>query len=189
MQWELPPAGFLSSEADELVPIVLQANERFFALAKDVNQLMMAMAQESLNTVQTSSMADDAVLVRLLMRAAGFYQGALLMAERGMYVECRAMARSVIEVSLAVAAMGGDKATFMQMLRDDHLKSRRNRYLTLHTHSTDPGTRKTAPPKSSHVLGIGQRDAFASQDRAENFHDLRLSDEGFHQAYNDCLRR
>ncbi|MEG8231502.1 DUF5677 domain-containing protein [Pseudomonas orientalis] len=143
MQWELPPAGFLSSEADELVPIVLQANERFFALAKDVNQLMMAMAQESLNTVHTSSMADDAVLVRLLMRAAGFYQGALLMAERGMYVECRAMARSVIEVSLAVAAMGGDKATFMQMLRDDHLKSRRTRYLTLHTHSTDPGTRKT----------------------------------------------
>lgn len=128
MQWELPLAGFLSSEADELVPIILQANERFFALAKDVNQLIMAMVQESLNTVHTSSMADDAVLVRLLMRAAGFYQGALLMAERGMYVECRAMARSVIEVSLAVAAMGGDKATFMQMLRDDHLKSRRNRY-------------------------------------------------------------
>ncbi|GGJ20923.1 hypothetical protein GCM10009085_13840 [Pseudomonas avellanae] len=72
MQWELPPAGFLSSEADELVPIVLQANERFFALAKDVNQLIMAMAQESLNTVHTSSMADDAVLVRLLMRAACF---------------------------------------------------------------------------------------------------------------------
>lgn len=45
----------------------------YFVLAKDVNQLMMAMAQESLNIVHTSSMADDAVLVRLLMRAAGFY--------------------------------------------------------------------------------------------------------------------
>lgn len=32
MQWELPPAGFLGSEADELVPIVLQANEKFFVL-------------------------------------------------------------------------------------------------------------------------------------------------------------
>ncbi|MNJ44247.1 hypothetical protein D3C77_392900 [compost metagenome] len=64
------------------------------------------------------------------------------MAERGMYVECRAMARSVIEVSLAVAAMDGDKATFMQMLRDDHLKSRRNRYQTLLAHSTDPEVRR-----------------------------------------------
>ena len=101
MQRELTLAGFLSSEVDELVPIILQANEKFFALAKDVNHLMMAIAQVSLNTVHTSSMADGAVLVRLLMRAAGFYQGALLMAERGMHVECRAMARSVIEVRVS----------------------------------------------------------------------------------------
>lgn len=143
MQRELPQAGFLSSEVEELVPIILQANERLFALAKDVNHLMMAIAQVSLNTVHTSSMADGAILVRLLMRAAGFYQGALLMAERGMYVECRAMARSVIEVSLAVAAMDGQKAKFIQMLRDDHLKSRRNRYQTLYGYSTDPKARKT----------------------------------------------
>ena len=39
--------------------------------------------------------------------------------------------------------MDGEKAKFIQMLRDDHLKSRRNRYLTLHDHSTDPKTRKT----------------------------------------------
>ncbi|MEB0228422.1 hypothetical protein [Pseudomonas sp. 10S4] len=142
MQWELPLAGFLSSEVDEAVPAILQANEELFALAKDVNHLIMAIAQEALNTVHTSSMDEGAVLVRLLMRAAGFYQGALLMAERGMYVECRAMARSVIEVSLAVAAMDGDRVTFMQMLRDDHLKSRRNRYQTLFTHSTDPKSRK-----------------------------------------------
>jgi hypothetical protein len=142
MKWQLPLAGFLSEEVDQAVPAILQANEKLFALANDVNHLIMAMAQEALNTVQTGSMEDDAVLVRLLMRAAGFYQGALLMAERGMYVECRAMARSVIEVSLAVAAMDGDKATFMQMLRDDHLKSRRNRYQTLLSHSTDPDSRK-----------------------------------------------
>lgn len=142
MQWELPLAGFLSSEVEESVPAILQANEELFVLAKDVNHLIMAIAQEALNTVHTSSMEDGAVLVRLLMRAAGFYQGALLMAERGMYVECRAMARSVIEVSLAVAAIDGDKATFIQMLRDDYLKSRRNRYQTLLAHSTDPKARK-----------------------------------------------
>ncbi|WP_137983601.1 DUF5677 domain-containing protein [Pseudomonas viridiflava] len=142
MQWELPLAGFLSSEVDDAVPVILQANEELFALAKDVNHLIMAIAQEALNTVHTGSMEDRAVLVRLLMRAAGFYQGALLLAERGMYVECRSMARSVIEVSLAVAAVDGDKGAFMKMLRDDHLKSRRNRYRTLLDHSTDPKARK-----------------------------------------------
>ncbi|MEF9896762.1 MAG: hypothetical protein RR736_18900 [Pseudomonas sp.] len=142
MQLKLPPAGFLSSEIDEAVPAILQANEELFALARDVNHLIMAISQEALNTVHTSSMDVGAVVVRLLMRAAGFYQGALLMAERGMHVECRAMARSVIEVSLAVAAMDGDKDTFMQMLRDDHLKSRRNRYQTLLAHSSDHEARK-----------------------------------------------
>ncbi|WP_095159891.1 DUF5677 domain-containing protein [Pseudomonas sp. Irchel 3E13] len=142
MQWKLPLAGFLSSEIDDAAALIREANQELFGLAKDVNLLIMAMAQEALNTVHTSSMDEEAVLVRLLMRAAGFYQGALLMAERGMYVECRAMARSVIEVSLAVAAMDGDKDKFMQMLRDDHLKSRRNRYQTLFGHSKDPEARQ-----------------------------------------------
>lgn len=142
MEWKLPEAGFLSSDVEDAVPAILQANDELFGFARDVNHLIMAIAQDAVNTVHTSSMSEEAVLVRLLMRAAGFYQGALLMAERGMFVECRAMARSVIEVSLAVSAMDGDKGTFIQMLRDDHLKSRRNRYQTLHTQSTDPEARK-----------------------------------------------
>ncbi|WP_070096013.1 hypothetical protein [Pseudomonas sp. NBRC 111139] len=48
----------------------------------------------------------------------------------------------MIEVSLAVSAMDGDRDKFMQMLRDDHLKSRRNRYQTLLTQSTEPEARK-----------------------------------------------
>ncbi|WP_070096012.1 hypothetical protein [Pseudomonas sp. NBRC 111139] len=92
MEWILPKAGFLSSEVDEAVPTILQANQKLFGLVKDVNHLIMAVAQEAVNTVHTSSMSERAVLVRLLMRAAGFYQGALMLAERAMYVECRAMA-------------------------------------------------------------------------------------------------
>ncbi|MES3708736.1 hypothetical protein QC590_10880 [Pseudomonas putida] len=142
MECNLPKAGFLSSDIDKAIPGILQANNELFLLTKDVNHLIMAIAQEAVNTVHTSSMSEEAVLVRLLMRAAGFYQGALLMAERGMFVECRAMARSVIEVSLAVSAMDGDKDTFIQMIRDDHMKSRRNRYQTLLAQSTEPKVRK-----------------------------------------------
>jgi len=142
MEWNIPKAGFLSSEVEDAVPAILGANHELFGLARDANHLIMAIVQETVNTVHTSSMSEEAVLVRLLMRAAGFYQGALLMAERGMFVECRAMARSVIEVSLAVSAMDGDKDTFIQMIRDDHMKSRRNRYQTLLAQSTEPKVRK-----------------------------------------------
>jgi hypothetical protein len=119
------------------------------------------------------------------MRAAGFYQGALLMAERGMYVECRAMARSVIEVSLAVAAMDGDKAKFMQMIRDDHLKSRRNRYMTLQEHIDDPKARRallTAIGKLEKSLSIMSPKAVAALGplEAAYYHYQVLSDNAGH---------
>lgn len=75
MEWSLPKAGFLSTDVEDAVPAILQANDELFGFARDVNHLIMAIAQEAVNTVHTSSMSEEAVLVRLLMRAAGFYQG------------------------------------------------------------------------------------------------------------------
>ncbi|MWV13624.1 hypothetical protein F3I62_16090 [Pseudomonas sp. R-28-1W-6] len=128
MTWTLPPAGFLSLDIDEAIPAIREANADLFDFSKEVNHLLMKLAEQAVNTVQTSSMEQGAVVVRLLLRGAGSFQGHLLMAERGMHVESRIMIRSVLEVSFAVAAILKNSDSFMRMLRDDHHKSRRQQY-------------------------------------------------------------
>jgi hypothetical protein len=131
MQIKTPSAGFLSSEVDEARSAILDANVESFALCKDANLVMMKIVQEALDSVHTTSWDPKAVVVRLLLRAAGAHQGAMLLSERGMHVEGRTMARTLLEVGFSIGALSESESTFMQMLRDDHFKSRRQRYLTL----------------------------------------------------------
>lgn len=131
MNWKVPPAGFLGSEVDSVCEAIMEANADWFSLAKSTNLLTMRIVQEALDTVHTTSWAPEAVAVRLLLRAAGVYQGALLMTQRGMHVEGRIMARSLLEVSFSVGALTTAQSKYIQMLQDDHLKSRRQRFQTL----------------------------------------------------------
>jgi hypothetical protein len=131
MDVKVPAAGFLSSEIDDTRPAIMEANAMSFALSKDANLLMMKIVQEALDSVHTTSWDPKAVVVRLLLRATGAFQGAMLLAERGMYVEGRIMARTLLEVSFSIGALSEAESTFMQMLRDDHFKSRRQRFVTL----------------------------------------------------------
>lgn len=105
MSWNVPPAGFLGSELDSACEAIVEANADWFSLAKTTNLLTMRIVQEALDTVHESSWSAEAIAVRLLLRAAGVFQGALLMAQRGMHVEGRIMARSLLEVSFSVGAL------------------------------------------------------------------------------------
>ena len=131
MTWTVPPAGFLGREIDLACDEITEANADWFALAKSTNLLTMRIVQEALDTIQSTLWSAEAIAVRLLLRAAGVYQGALLMTQRGMHVEGRIMARSLLEISFSVGALTTDQSKYIQMLRDDHLKSRRNRFQTL----------------------------------------------------------
>jgi hypothetical protein len=144
MNWKVPPAGFLGSELDSACEAIVEANADWFSLAKSTNLLTMRIMQEALDKVHATSWSAEAIAVRLLLRAAGIYQGALLMAQRGMHVEGRIMARSLLEVSFSVGALTSAQSKYIQMLRDDHLKSRRNRFQTLQNqgHAKTPGERK-----------------------------------------------
>ncbi|KQM56036.1 hypothetical protein ASE80_02935 [Pseudomonas sp. Leaf15] len=104
----------------------------------------MRIVQEALDKIHANSWSAEAIAVRLLLPAAGVYQGALLMAQRGMHVEGRIMARSLLEVSFSVGALTSAQSKYIQMLRDDHLKSRRNRIQTLlnQDHAKTPAERK-----------------------------------------------
>lgn len=144
MNWKVPPAGFLGSELDSACEAIVEANADWFSLAKTTNLLTMRIVQEALDKVHATSWSADAIAVRLLLRAAGVYQGALLMAQRGMHVEGRIMARSLLEVSFSVGALTSVQEKYIQMLKDDHLKSRRNRFQTLQNqgHAKSPVERK-----------------------------------------------
>lgn len=151
MKWELPLGGFLSSNVEESIPAIKKANAELFDFSKDVNHLFMKVANEAVNTVQTGSMAQESITVRLLLRGAGSFQGHLLLAERGMHVESRVMIRSVLEVSFAVAAMIKNSEGFIRMLHDDHHKSRRQQYQSVLKYSSLDGERL-----KSVQLGIAQ---------------------------------
>lgn len=144
MNWKVPPAGFLGSELDSACEAIMEANCDWFSLAKSTNLLTMRIVQEALDNVHATSWSAEAIAVRLLLRAAGIYQGALLLAQRGMHVEGRIMARSLLEVSFSVGALNSVQSKYIQMLRDDHLKSRRNRFQTLQNqgHAKTPAERK-----------------------------------------------
>lgn len=144
MNWKVPPAGFLGSELDSACEAIMEANSDWFSLAKSTNLLTMRIVQEALDNVHATSWSAEAIAVRLLLRAAGVYQGALLLAQRGMHVEGRIMARSLLEVSFSVGALTSVQSKYIQMLRDDHLKSRRNRFQTLQNqgHAKTPAERK-----------------------------------------------
>lgn len=144
MNWKVPPAGFLGSELDSACEAIVEANADWFSLAKNTNLLTMRIVQAALDKVHATSWSAEAIAVRLLLRAAGVYQGALLMAQRGMHVEGRIMARSLLEVSFSVGALTSVQEKYIQMLKDDHLKSRRNRFQTLQNqgHAKSPAERK-----------------------------------------------
>jgi hypothetical protein len=96
--------------------------ERWFGLGAEVHASLLAaadMAQEL--TRASTSWAPEAVAVRLLLRSCRNLEGVLLLCRQGLVVESRTLARSLMENSFGVAALGSKDAahTYLKMLRDD----------------------------------------------------------------------
>ena len=115
---------FLGAGTTDAITHVRAENADWFKIAKDVNAALMRTAMAATGAVKTTSMAPEAVAVRVLLRSCGTLQGVILLTERGMVAEGRTLARSLIENAFCIAALHDNPDTFIQMLKKDSETSR-----------------------------------------------------------------
>lgn len=111
--------GFLSTETESAIPEFRDANADLFHLAEDVNRLLMRIAHTAMDTAKTNLQSPESVAVRLVLRAAGTFQGAVLLAERGLVADARTLVRSCLEDAFALAALITDPEDFMSKYESD----------------------------------------------------------------------
>ena len=104
-----------------------EASREWFELADDASRLFVSIARASARSraAHGGSWSPAAVAVRLLMRTAGTFAAAVLLAERGMAAPARTLVRSIIEDSFVAAALTTRPDEIIKMLRDGAEASRR----------------------------------------------------------------
>jgi Family of unknown function (DUF5677) len=118
--------GFLCADITNGIANVRAENAGWFKLAEDTNAALMSAAVAASTVDKTTSMAPEAIAVRVLLRSCGTLQGVILLTERGMVAEGRTLARSLIEDAFCIAALLSEPAIFVDMLKADSDASRRN---------------------------------------------------------------
>lgn len=111
--------GFLSTETQDAIPEFRDANADLFNLAEDVNRLLMSIAHAAADAAKTNLQAPESIAVRLVLRAAGTFQGAVLLAERGLVADARTLVRSCLEDAFALAAIMADPVDFLSKYEED----------------------------------------------------------------------
>jgi hypothetical protein len=109
--------GFLSNDA----PWVAETREHhapWFALAGNLNRLAMSVLFREVPKVPA-----EIYVATLYARALEMFQGAVLLAERGMSAESRTLVRACAETAIALGCARRDKTLFEQ-LDEDHDKHR-----------------------------------------------------------------
>jgi hypothetical protein len=115
--------GFLSPDLVPLIGTIRKENAVWFRLAEDINRS----GQDILAAFKPSRSVPvrDVVGVALLIRSLSSYQGALLMAERGMIVEARTLVRCCFENAFVIGTLLKEGDAFLTELNTGHEFSRR----------------------------------------------------------------
>jgi hypothetical protein len=99
-------AGFVSSQAQYLIPDIKNSHKLNFELAYKTNHLLQSMLSSYANSdSHSTSLSRENIYTTALMRSATIFQGLLLLIERGMVNEGRIFIRSLIENAFFVAAL------------------------------------------------------------------------------------
>jgi hypothetical protein len=118
-------AGYLSDQTSRIMKDTQSDNPEWFQLAQQLNIALMSIARHATDTVKSGNWEPEAVATRILLRSCGTFQGAVLMAERGMTAEARILARSLMEDAFCVAGLVSTPKLFLKMLQEDSEASRR----------------------------------------------------------------
>lgn len=90
--------GFLSPAITAFAPSLRAMHAAWFGLAEDINRHGQGLMNGLESVCQSRSTHDPVCLTtRLLMRSLSAFQGAVLLAERGMAVDAETLARGVLE--------------------------------------------------------------------------------------------
>jgi hypothetical protein len=119
-------AGFLSPDVDSFIRDHRDRNASWFSLAERLNQRGQAILA-SVQMKITEKGAADPQLIGLLLtvRTLSNYQAIVLLAERGMIVEARTLARCCYENVYCMAALQHGRDDFVKQMVDDDSVSRR----------------------------------------------------------------
>jgi hypothetical protein len=118
--------GFLSKDAPWIAKIRAE-NAARFSLCEKLNQLAVRIGMRELDVVTDTGYADSRIVALLLFyRSTSSFQGTVLLAERGMIVEARTLARSCLETAIHLGALRTDPEHVRNLLNDE-LFSRKQR--------------------------------------------------------------
>jgi hypothetical protein len=112
-----PESGFLAAD-NTPVAVIRRRYERWFALISKINTFAM-----SVLTREVPKVPAELYAAALYARAVTMFQGAVLLAERGMGAEARTLVRGCAETAIALGCTRRD-ATFLKQLGADHDKHR-----------------------------------------------------------------
>jgi hypothetical protein len=117
----LTDVGFLSPQMGPIIADLRKVHATWFVFAADVNRT----GHRILREFQPSGPAAvrDVVGVALLMRTLSNFQGAILMAERGMGVEAGTLARCCFENAVVVGTLRKEGDEFLVEMQMGHLYS------------------------------------------------------------------
>jgi hypothetical protein len=110
-------SGFLSSDAPWVSQIRTQ-QKPWFDLTEKLNRLAMSVLLRGVPKAP-----EELYIATLYARAVTMFQGAVLLAERGMAAESRTLVRGCAETAIALGCTRRDK-TFPRQLDDDHERHR-----------------------------------------------------------------
>lgn len=138
--------GFLGEHMGAHITDIRAQNAEWFALAEDLNEVLQKIALRGVEVNRGDNFEPHTVATRLFLRSCGNFQGAVLMAERGMVTEGQTLARSLLENAFCLAAIHDKPEEFVTLLKADAEAARRMQgqfVIAEGLHSgSDPATRK-----------------------------------------------
>jgi hypothetical protein len=124
--------GFLSADLHSRVSDIRGRHADWFSHAENLNRFAQRIAITQREFSSERGLGDDHVLALLLLyRALNNFQATVLMAERGMIVEARTLARSCLETAIWLAAIKTDPEHWGGMLKDELASKRARGSLTV----------------------------------------------------------
>lgn len=138
---EFETTGYLSPIMSDVISTLRARMSGWFGLADAVSSTLQQMAFRNTEAVVMDSLSFEQKPVShcVLLRAVSNFQGSILMAERGMIVPSRIMARTVLEDSFCIAALHDQPEEFLEHLAVDDKLARKGQATAILANSTiDP---------------------------------------------------
>ncbi|OPY84479.1 MAG: hypothetical protein A4E72_02214 [Syntrophus sp. PtaU1.Bin208] len=114
-------SGFLSEQISQWIEKHRSENRQWFSLCENINQFSH---DTMFKTSVHNEYLPEIIVALLYVRAMSNFQGIILMAERGMINEAKALMRCLLECVFAIVAVEKDKEIVNQFVLEDLLHRR-----------------------------------------------------------------